>query len=77
MLAAQGLDLRARGRAWGPNGEPLEADPIAPPPAIIQLRAEVRAVVPFWEDDGVLQPALAAAGRLVRSGGLTGPASGW
>lgn len=77
LLAAQGLDLRARGRAWGPNGEPLEADPVAPPPALVQLRAEVRAVVPFWEDDGVLQPALAAAGRLVRSGGLTGPASGW
>lgn len=77
LLAAQGLDLRARGRAWGANGEPLEADPVAPPPGIAPLRDAVRDAVPFWEDDGVLQPALAAAGRLVRSGALTGAAAGW
>lgn len=77
LLAAQGLDLRERGRAWGPNGEPLEVRPIAPPPAVARMRSAVRAVVPFWEDDGVLQPALAASGRLVRSGALTGTASGW
>lgn len=77
LLAAQGLDLRARGRAWGPSGEPLEAPRTPPPPALERLRLVLRAEIPFWEDDGVLRPALAAAGRLVRAGALAGPPSGW
>ena len=77
LLAAQGLDLRSRGRAWGQGGEPLAVDPVAPPPALSALRDALREQVAFWEDDGVLQPALAASGRLVRSGALTGAPSGW
>jgi hypothetical protein len=38
--------------------------------------AQVRAVVNFWEDDGVMHPELAAAGALLRAGGLgVGPAA--
>lgn len=77
LLAAQGLDLRARGYAWGPGGEPLEAPRTPPPPAIERMRATLRTEVPFWEDDAVLRPALVAAGRLIRSGALTGVPSGW
>lgn len=77
LLAAQGLDLRALGRAWGPAGEPIEAPPVAPPAPIERLRATLRAEIPFWEDDGVLRPALVSVGRLVRQGALSGALSPW
>jgi len=67
MLAAQALDLRRRG--LGEGGAQIA-------PAIDALRAQVRAVVNFWEDDGVMHPELAAAGALLRAGGLgVGPAA--
>ena len=77
LLAAQGLDLRARGRACGPDGQPLPVQPVAPPPGIARPLAAVRAVIPFWEDDGVMHPVLTAAGALVRAGGLGSETSGW
>lgn len=77
LLAAQGLDLRRRGLGWGPEGEVLEEAPMEAPPGVEALRLAVRGVVPFWEDDGVLHPALAAAGELVRSGGLVGVGGAW
>ena len=77
LLAAQGLDLRARGMAWDAEGAVQEAAPVVLAPAIEALRTRVRAVVPFWEDDGVLHPCLAAVGRLVRGGGLGGQETGW
>lgn len=77
LLAAQGLDLRRKGMAWGADGEALPAVPVPPPPGVEALRSAVRAVVPFWEDDGVLHPALRAVGELVRSGGLVGATGGW
>ena len=67
LLAAQALDLRLRGEGAAPHG------PLAP--AVEALRARVRAVVGYWEDDGVMHPELAAVGRLVRAGGLSAPGS--
>ena len=41
-------------------------------------RAAVRAVTPYWDDDQILHPALAAVGGLVRSGSLAGrPGEPW
>jgi len=78
LLAAQALDLRARGWHWSEQGERLPDAPLALAPAVEQLRARVRAVVPFWEDDGLLHPCLVATGRLVRQGGLLGdPGRDW
>lgn len=76
LLAAQALDLRARGWRWSPGGERMSDAPVALAPAVDALRATVRAQVPFWEDDGLLHPALVAAGRLVRSGALGGGVQG-
>jgi histidine ammonia-lyase len=59
LLAAQALDLRAR------------EDGLALPPALARAHALLRTEIPVWEDDGVLHPLLAAAGRFVRSGALT------
>lgn len=70
LLAAQALDLRARGQRWDPAGERLPDVPVALAPAIEVLRSRVRAVVPFWEDDGLMHPALVAVGTLVRHGRL-------
>ncbi len=72
LLAAQALDLRRLGRAWDPDGQPRSAPPQPLAPAVERARAAVRAVVPFWEDDGYLHPALVATGTLVRSGALLG-----
>jgi histidine ammonia-lyase len=77
LLAAQALDLRRRGARWGADGEQQPGAPIALAPAVEAMRAQVRAVVPFWEDDGLLHPALAAAGALVRAGALTGGTGAW
>ena len=41
-------------------------------PGVEAARSAVRSVTPFWEDDQILHPALAAVGSLVRAGGLTG-----
>ncbi len=75
LLAAQGLDLRAR--AGGPQGEPMELAPSRPPPALARMHAALRAEIPFWEDDGVLRPALVSAGRLVRAGALGDRGGRW
>jgi histidine ammonia-lyase len=72
LLAAQGLDLRIAGRFWDPETREERAiAPLVPAPAVEAARAAVRAVTPFWEDDGVLHPALMAVGALVREGGLS------
>lgn len=76
LLAAQGLDLRQQGRSWTAEGEPVQVDPVALAPAVGDLWAAVRGVVPFWEDDGVLHPALEAVGQLVRAGRLSGSGGG-
>lgn len=70
LLAAQALDLRLSGAGEAPHG------PLAP--GVEALRARVRAVVRYWEDDGVLHPELSAVGRLVRAGalGIEAPAPG-
>lgn len=73
LLAAQGLDLRQQGRAWTAEGEPVQVEPVALCPAVGDLWAAVREVVPFWEDDGVLHPCLEAVGKLVRAGLLSRP----
>ena len=77
LLAAQALDLRARGWRWTEGGQRLPDAPVPLAPAVEALRAKVRAVVPFWEDDGLLHPALVAAGRLVREGALCGARGPW
>lgn len=70
LLAAQGLDLRMRGLAWDHDGAPMPAEPVTPAPQIAALHEQIRAVVPYWEDDGLLHPAVEAMGRLVRGGTL-------
>ena len=77
LLAAQALDLRERGFAVDDSGAPIPADTVHVAPGPAAMHARVREVVPFWEDDQVMHPALAASGHLVRSGGLLGEASPW
>ncbi len=77
LLAALALDLRVRGFAVDETGGVFPADPVELCPGIDGLRARVRAVVPFWQDDQVLHPALVAAGGLVRRGGLRGGGPDW
>lgn len=73
LLAAQALDLRRRGLSW-PDGMRTEGPPAVMARGVEAARAAVRAVTPFWEDDQLLHPALAAVGALVRGGGLAGKA---
>jgi histidine ammonia-lyase len=77
LLAAQALDLRERGFAVDDQGAPFPADAVRIAPGPDEMRSRVRGVVPFWEDDQVMHPALMAAGALVRSGGLLGDAAPW
>lgn len=77
LLAAQGLDMRRRGLQWSAEGERLPDAPVPLAPDVDRLRALVRDVVPYWEDDGVLHPCLAAVGRLVRRGALDGEDAEW
>ncbi|MFT4978278.1 MAG: histidine ammonia-lyase [Myxococcota bacterium] len=78
LLAAQGLDLRMRGLAWDANGAPMSAEPVVPAPHIRAIHEQIRAVVPYWEDDGLLHPAIVSMGELVRSGSLHQESpSGW
>ena len=77
LLAAQALDLRMRGIAFDGSGKRVDADPVSPAPAIAQLHGRIREQIDYWEDDGVLHPALAAAGRLVRSGAVLGQEASW
>ena len=72
LLAAQALDLRQRGDRWDAEGQHQQVAPVVLAPAVDRLRAAMRADVPFWEDDGLLHPALMAAGALVRRGALCG-----
>lgn len=78
LLSAQGLDLRMRGLAWDRDGSPMPAEPVEPSPQIKALHQKIRSVVPYWEDDGLLHPAIEKMGELVRSGELyqDGP-QGW
>ena len=78
LLAAQGLDLRVQGRSWSDDGAPVQEEPVILAPGIEALRQTVRARVPFWEDDGVLHPALHAVGSMLRDGSLDGSQlGGW
>jgi len=77
LLAAQGLDLRARGLGHDEEGAPMDVPPVVLAPGISDLHARVRGVVAFWEDDGILHPALKAAGHLVRSGEFLANPSSW
>lgn len=75
LLAAQALDLRRRGwrrEAVGGDGRPgsRSGGPLTFAPAVEAMLGRVRARVPYWEDDGLMHPALVAVGRLVRGGGL-------
>jgi histidine ammonia-lyase len=71
LLAAQALDLRRRGRSIGAPGEGV---PASLAPGVETARLAVREVTPFWEDDQILHPAIAAVGSLVRAGRLHGAA---
>jgi histidine ammonia-lyase len=77
LVAAQALDFRVRGLACDADGASIAAEPEQLAPAVETMRLRVRKYVPFWEDDGVLHPALVAAGRLVRSGELLGVEGAW
>ncbi|MEC8424811.1 MAG: aromatic amino acid ammonia-lyase [Myxococcota bacterium] len=77
LLASQALDLRERGFAVDDAGAPVEAAAVHIADGPAAMRDEVRGVVPFWEDDQVMHPALAAVGGLVRHGGLLGDEAPW
>ena len=68
LLAAQGLDLRVRGLGHDAEGRPKDVPPVDLAKGISQLHGTVREVIDFWDDDGILHPALKAAGGLIRSG---------
>lgn len=67
LLAAQALDWRLRGERMV-EGELVRGEPETFGAGILALHARVRAVVPFWHDDHVMHPVLAAVGTLVRGG---------
>jgi histidine ammonia-lyase len=77
LLAAQALDLRVRGIAFDGDGVAVEAAPITLAPEIQTLHQRVRKRIDYWEDDQVLHPVLAAAGKLVRSGEFLGSEGPW
>ena len=77
LLAAQGLDLRARGLGHDAEGRPMDVPPVVLAKGICQLHHAVRDVIDFWEDDGILHPALKAAGGLIRSGKFLGRTTPW
>jgi histidine ammonia-lyase len=77
LLSAQGLDLRERGLGHDADGAPKDVPPVSLARGISQLHARVREVIDFWEDDGILHPALQAAGTLVRSGAFLDQQTGW
>ncbi len=70
LLAAQALDLRMRGIGFDASGEPMDVPPIVPAPKIAEAHATVRQSIEYWEDDGVLHPALVQAGELVRTAAI-------
>lgn len=79
LLAAQALDYRRRGLSFTRKGREVvqvEGTPVALAPAIAEKLSLIRQDVPFWESDGVMHPAIAAVGRLVRSGALGSDNSG-
>jgi histidine ammonia-lyase len=76
LVAAQALDLRMRGIGFDASGASIAAKPVTLAPAIAQTHQRIRAHIDYWADDGLLHPALEAAGTLVRSGKIienTGP----
>ena len=77
LLAAQALDLRMRGIAFDAEGKQSAVEPVKVAPAIATLHARVREVIPYWEDDDVLHPCLAAAGQMVRRGTVLGNSQTW
>ena len=77
LLAAQALDLRMRGIAFDAEGAQLTVEPVEVAPAIATLHSRVRDVIPYWEDDDVLHPCLAAAGKMVRGGAILGESKPW
>ena len=77
LLAAQALDLRMRGIAFDAAGERIDAEHVIPAPSIAALHDRIRQQIPYWEDDGVLHPALASAGAMVRSGEVLGMNATW
>ena len=69
LLAAQALDFRREG--WRFVGKTRQlGTPARLGTGVETLRATVRAATPFWQDDQIMHPAIAAVGRLVREGML-------
>ena len=77
LLAAQALDLRMRGIAFDSDGNPVDAVPVKLAPSVDELHRRVRTVIPYWEDDEVLHPCLANAGRMVRTAQILGDDLAW
>jgi histidine ammonia-lyase len=77
LLAAQALDLRVRGIAVDAMGKACDAPRAQIAPGIEKLHRTVRTVIPYWEDDAVLHPLLAAASALVRRGAIVGDDAPW
>lgn len=79
LFAAQALEFRRAGVRFHGGTRTVEP-PMAGAPAVEAARAGVREVVPFWEDDQVLEPCLSAMSALVRAGRLppgSAPAEPW
>lgn len=76
LFAAQALDFRDRGVRWV-DGRRVEEPPVPGGAGVARAHAAVRAVVPHWDEDRVMRPALQAVGALVRDGGLVGAPGPW
>lgn len=76
LFAAQALDFRREGRAF-PGGVAVQGPAEELAPEIAALHARIRATVPRWLDDQVMEPTLRATGALVRAGALGGPGGSW
>ena len=77
LLAAQALDLSERGMQWEEGEQTVRIQPSKLAGRISLYRDRIRANIPFWEDDGVMHPALEIVGRMVRHGQVLGTRLRW
>ena len=77
LLAAQALDLSERGMQWEEGEQTVRIQPSKLAGRISLYRDRIRANIPFWEDDGVMHPALEIVGRMVRHGQVLGTKLRW
>ena len=76
LFAAQALDFRRDGLAF-PDGVRTQGAPQELAPAVEAFHTLIRAQVPRWVEDQIMEPTLRASGELVRAGALGGREGPW